>query len=110
MMIGLGGNNGSTLTASLLAHKHKITWETKEGIHTPNFYGSFTQSATCRTGIRQFADGKIQDVYTPISKLIPMVNPVEIEVTGWDISKKNLFESCKRAQVLEPDLVNQLKE
>jgi myo-inositol-1-phosphate synthase len=39
-----------------------------------------------------------------------MVNPLEIEITGWDISKKNLFESCKRAQVLEPDLVNQLKE
>ncbi len=42
MMVGLGGNNGSTLAASLLAHKHKITWETKEGTHTPNFYGSFT--------------------------------------------------------------------
>ncbi len=39
-----------------------------------------------------------------------MVNPLEIEITGWDISKKNLFESCKRAQVLEPDLVNQLKD
>lgn len=47
MMVGLGGNNGSTLTAGLLAHKHNVTWETKEGMHKPNFYGSFTQSATC---------------------------------------------------------------
>lgn len=39
-----------------------------------------------------------------------MVNPVEIEVGGWDISNKNLYESCKRAQVLEPDLVNKLKD
>jgi myo-inositol-1-phosphate synthase len=55
LMVGLGGNNGSTLTASLLAHKHKTTWETKAGFHTPNFYGSFTQSATCRTGVRHNA-------------------------------------------------------
>lgn len=39
-----------------------------------------------------------------------MVNPVDIEVGGWDISGLNLFESCKRAQVLEPDLINKLKE
>jgi myo-inositol-1-phosphate synthase len=59
LMVGLGGNNGSTLTAGLLAHKHNINWESKNGIHKPNFYGSFTQSATCRTGIKQSADGKI---------------------------------------------------
>lgn len=39
-----------------------------------------------------------------------MVNPVDIEITGWDISNKNLFDSCKRAGVLEPDLLNQLKD
>jgi len=26
-----------------------------------------------------------------------MVNPVDIVIGGWDISNKNLFESCKRA-------------
>ena len=39
-----------------------------------------------------------------------MVNPVDFEVTGWDISGKNMFESCKRAGVLEPDLINKLGE
>ena len=39
-----------------------------------------------------------------------MVNPVDIEITGWDISDLNMFESCKRAQVLETDLVNKLKD
>jgi len=39
-----------------------------------------------------------------------MVNPCEFVVSGWDISGKNLFEACKRARVLEPDLINQLKE
>ena len=31
MFIGLGGNNGSTLTAGILANKHKLSWETKLG-------------------------------------------------------------------------------
>ena len=39
-----------------------------------------------------------------------MVNPNDIIVTGWDISDLNIYESCKRAQVLEPDLLEQLKE
>lgn len=39
-----------------------------------------------------------------------MVNPVDIEIGGWDISKLNMFESCKRAGVLETDLVNKLKD
>ena len=39
-----------------------------------------------------------------------MVNPVDFEVTGWDISKMNLYQACKRAQVLEPDLFNKLRD
>jgi len=39
-----------------------------------------------------------------------MANPVDIEITGWDISGMNLFDACKRARVLEPMLVNNLKE
>ncbi len=42
MLVGLGGNNGSTFVAGLLANKKKLEWETKTGIHTSNFYGSFT--------------------------------------------------------------------
>jgi myo-inositol-1-phosphate synthase len=29
MLVGLGGNNGSTLVAGILANKHKMTWPTK---------------------------------------------------------------------------------
>ena len=32
MLVGLGGNNGSTFTAGVLANKKGQTWETKEGI------------------------------------------------------------------------------
>lgn len=38
-----------------------------------------------------------------------MVNPVDFEIGGWDISDMNLYESCKRAKVLEPTLLEQLK-
>ncbi|KAJ9066867.1 Myo-inositol-1-phosphate synthase [Entomophthora muscae] len=31
MMVGWGGNNGSTLTASILANRREVKWMTKEG-------------------------------------------------------------------------------
>jgi myo-inositol-1-phosphate synthase len=40
---------------------------------------------------------------------MPMANPIDFEISGWDISSKNLFEACKRAHVLEPTLVNAMK-
>ena len=42
MLVGLGGNNGSTFVAGILANKHHLTWETKQGTQKANFYGSFT--------------------------------------------------------------------
>lgn len=34
MLVGLGGNNGSTVAAGIIANRDKITWETKEGMYT----------------------------------------------------------------------------
>jgi len=42
MLVGLGGNNGSTLVAGILANKHRLSWESKNGTQNANFYGSFT--------------------------------------------------------------------
>lgn len=33
MLVGMGGNNGTTLIGGLLANKHKVTWKTKKGQH-----------------------------------------------------------------------------
>lgn len=52
LLVGLGGNNGSTLVAGILANKKRLSWETKNGTVSANFYGSFTQSATCHVGFR----------------------------------------------------------
>ena len=32
MLVGWGGNNGSTVTASILANKLGISWRTKDGV------------------------------------------------------------------------------
>jgi len=42
MLVGLGGNNGSTFTAGILANKLGTEWESRQGRMKPNFYGSFT--------------------------------------------------------------------
>ena len=31
LMVGFGGNNGSTILGGILANKHKLTWNTKKG-------------------------------------------------------------------------------
>ena len=106
MLVGLGGNNGSTFTAGVLANRRQLTWNTKNGEQKANFYGSFTQSATTHCGFRfDEQTGQLQDVYKPIKELLPMANPVDFEVSGWDISGLNLYEAAKRAHVLEPTLI-----
>jgi len=106
MLVGLGGNNGSTFTAGILANKKQLTWATKNGESSANFYGSFTQSATTHVGFKFNEDnGQLTDVFKPIKELLPMVSPIDFDVTGWDISNANLYESVKRAHVLEPTLI-----
>lgn len=46
----------------------------------------------------------------PIKDILPMANPIDFEVSGWDIKGENLYESACRSRVLEPTLLNQLKE
>jgi myo-inositol-1-phosphate synthase len=105
MMVGWGGNNGSTVTASILANKNKINWRSKRGVHQPNYFGSVTQASTVKLGV----DAEGNDVYIPFSKVLPMVEPNDLVLGGWDISGKNLGEAMERAQVLEYDLQRQVR-
>lgn len=50
MLVGWGGNNGSTVTGAILANKHEMQWQTKEGIIKANYFGSITQSSTVLLG------------------------------------------------------------
>jgi len=105
MMVGWGGNNGSTVTASILANKAKMTWETKKGVQAANFFGSITQSSTIRVGTTK----DFEEVYAPLKDMIPMVDPANLALGGWDCSSMNLGDAMKRAQVLEPELQRQLR-
>lgn len=105
LLVGLGGNNGTTVTAGILANKHNITWETKEGIQEPNYYGSLTQASTIRVGSNS-RTGK--EVHIPFNKMLPMVHPNDIVIGGWDINGANLADAMKRAEVLDIDLQRKL--
>ena len=103
-MVGWGGNNGSTLTAGILANKLNLSWRTKNGVQKANYYGSLTQASTIRLGMK--LDGT--ESYIPFSNILPMVNPNDMVIGGWDISKLNLAQAMERAEVLEPDLQRQV--
>ncbi|KZT72377.1 Myo-inositol-1-phosphate synthase [Daedalea quercina L-15889] len=105
MMVGWGGNNGSTLSATILANRHNIVWHTKSGVQQPNYIGSLLRASTVRLGSDPLS-GK--DVYVPVSDVLPMVHPNDLVLGGWDISGARMDEAMKRAQVLEWDLQRQV--
>ncbi|CAK9437606.1 uncharacterized protein LODBEIA_P19840 [Lodderomyces beijingensis] len=104
LLVGLGGNNGTTLVGSILANKHGISFENKEGVVKPNYYGSVTQSSTVKIGV----DKQGNDVYAPFNAIVPFVNPNDLVVDGWDISGLTLDQAMKRAKVLDVTLQKQL--
>ena len=106
MIIGWGGNNGTTVTNGILANKLSLKWETKRGEVKANYHGSLTQCSTTYLG--QDENGKTY--VAPFKSLVPMVEPNDIVVSGWDISKLNIYEATKRAKVLEPTMYMQMKQ
>ncbi|XP_022353380.1 inositol-3-phosphate synthase 1 isoform X1 [Enhydra lutris kenyoni] len=104
MLVGWGGNNGSTLTAAVLANRLRLSWPTRTGRKEANYYGSLTQAGTVSLGL----DAEGQEVFVPFSSLLPMVAPDDLVFDGWDISSLNLAEAMRRAQVLDWGLQEQL--
>jgi len=104
MLVGWGGNNGTTTTAGIIANKMGMTWRTKEGTHKANYFGSLTQASTVRLGNDKYGNS----VSVPFNRLLPMVHPNDLVVGGWDISKLTVGEAMRRAQVLDVGLQDQL--
>ncbi|EEY14324.1 inositol-3-phosphate synthase [Verticillium alfalfae VaMs.102] len=86
MLVGLGGNNGTTVTAGIIANRRGLTSTIKLGTDTKTR----------------------KDVNIPFSDILPMVHPNDLVIGGWDISGLNLAEAMDRAQVLEPTLKQQV--
>jgi myo-inositol-1-phosphate synthase len=101
MLVGWGGNNGSTVTAGILANRRSLSWDTREGKREANYYGSLLMASTVKLG----SDSKTgNEINIPFHKLLPMVHPNDLVVSGWDISSLNLAQAMDRACVLEPTL------
>ena len=105
LLVGIGGNNGTTLLGATLANKHNISFENKEGVVKPNYYGSVTQASTVKICVDKETG---EDVYVPFNSIVPMVNPNDLVVDGWDISGLPLDQAMKRAKVLDVTLQKQL--
>ncbi|PPQ99366.1 hypothetical protein CVT26_014309 [Gymnopilus dilepis] len=105
MMIGIGGNNGSTLCATILANRHNIVWRTKEGIQQPNYIGSVLRASTVRIGTEP---GTGKEVHVPVSDVLPMVHPNDLVLGGWDISGVPMDKAMQRSKVLDYDLQRQV--
>ena len=106
MLVGWGGNNGSTVTGAILANKHKLHFDTKDGRVEANYFGSVTQASTVLIGSSQESG---EQFHLPMKSLLPLVEPNELELDGWDISGANLADSMRRARVLDLDLQRQLE-
>ncbi|KAH3902440.1 probable Inositol-3-phosphate synthase [Saccharomycodes ludwigii] len=106
LLVGLAGNNGSTFVAAHLANKHKVSFENKDGVVKPNYFGSVTQASTIKIGV----DATGRDVYVPFNSIVPFVNPDDLVIGGWDINNANLKDACKRAKVLDVNLQDKLAE
>ncbi|XP_060762256.1 inositol-3-phosphate synthase 1-A-like [Neoarius graeffei] len=104
MLVGWGGNNGSTVTAAVLANKLGLTWKTKTGIKSANYYGSLLESSTVSLG-----SGPTGEIFVPFRELLPMVHPNDIVFDGWDISSMDLGCAMERAQVLDWNLQEMLR-
>ncbi|XP_002739775.1 inositol-3-phosphate synthase 1-A-like [Saccoglossus kowalevskii] len=103
MLVGWGGNNGTTVTAAVIANKLGLSWETKTGMKHANYFGSLTQASTICLG-----SGQHGDVYIPFKDILPMIEPEDIVFDGWDISSLDLAEAMERACVLDVQLQKQL--
>ena len=77
MLVGWGGNNGSTVTAATIANRLQMSWHTKEGVQSANYYGSICQASTVQLGT-----GPEGEVYVPLRDMLPMVHPNDIIFDG----------------------------
>ena len=101
MLVGWGGNNGTTVTAGIIANRRGLVWDTREGPRAANYYGSVVMGSTMKLGT-EAKTGK--EINIPFHDVLPMVHPNDLVIGGWDISGLNLAQAMDRAAVLEPTL------
>lgn len=107
MLVGWGGNNGTTVTAGIIANRRGLTWETREGPRAANYYGSIVMGSTLKLGTDAATN---REVNIPFHDVLPMVHPNDLVIGGWDISGMNMAAAMDRAAVLEPTLKQMVRK
>ena len=102
MLVGWGGNNGTTLTTLLDLHRRKATWESKHGTQSAEkLLGSISQCGSVHIGYDKYG--------LPHSELfknmLDLYDPRNIVIGGWDISNDNLYKATRKAGVIEPSIL-----
>lgn len=101
MLVGWGGNNGTTVTAGIIANRRGLVWDTREGKREANYYGSVIMGSTVKLGTDEVTS---EEINVPFHNVLPMVHPNDLVIGGWDISGMSIADAMDRAQVLEPSL------
>lgn len=107
MVVGMAGNNGTTLYASIAAKKRQLEWRDKTGVHSVELLGSISQTGDLPVAHAYFDDSF---VYKSVQELCDLVQVEDIVVGGWDINGANMYDATLRAQVLPYALTSQLRE
>ncbi|KAI9705120.1 MAG: Myo-inositol-1-phosphate synthase [Candelina mexicana] len=107
MLVGWGGNNGTTVTAGIIANRRGLVWDTREGRRAANYYGSVVMGSTMKLGTEAKTG---QEINIPFHDILPMVHPNDLAIGGWDISGMDLAAAMDRAAVLEPALKQMIRK
>eukprot|EP00168_Porphyra_purpurea_P014263 TRINITY_DN406_c0_g1_i18.p1 TRINITY_DN406_c0_g1~~TRINITY_DN406_c0_g1_i18.p1 ORF type:complete len:436 (+),score=115.65 TRINITY_DN406_c0_g1_i18:399-1706(+) len=107
LLVGLGGNNGTTVTAAIAANRRGLSWRTKGGTQAANYLGSILMSSTVRVGA-DAATG--EEVHAPLRGVLPMAHPNDLVIGGWDINGADLGTAMRRAAVLDVGVQVQVEE
>jgi len=105
MIVGWGGNNGTTVTGAIIANRLGMTWHDKSKVIEANYFGSLTMASTVRVGY----DEEGRDHFVLLKDMLPMVHPNDVVIGGWDINGMNMADAMVRANVFEYELQNQLR-
>lgn len=102
LCVGLGGANGTTMLAGILANRNKLKWYGPhgEGPLEANYFGCITQIFP--RGIHGGVGYK--------GKIAGLADASLAAVGGWDIRPTKLGDALFEAQILDYDLVKQVRE
>ncbi len=102
LVIGIGGANGTTMLGGILANRHNIKWYGPQGqgpIHA-NYNGCITQLNS--KGVHGGVGYK--------DRVQGLADANMAAVGGWDIRPTKLGDALLEGQILDYDLVKQVKE